>query len=535
MESNYAGKIERLTKKLVSIRSVCEDEGGETRVAEYIRDHFLKLDYFQKHSSQVFTFDCGNKRHSTIAYIKGKGSKTIILMGHIDTVGIRDYGRISKLATDSARLPQALKENFDLTQDVLKDIVSGNYMFGRGALDMKGGVAAYMVIMEHFAAHPEELGGNLLFLAECDEEGNSKGIIRALDILKDIRDKEGFEYVACINGDYSTSTDNKRHVYLGTVGKLLPCFVAIGKESHVGSPFAAVDPNLLLSFINKNMSLNMDLADEDLGKTSVPPISLKQSDSKDSYTVQTALAGISYYNYMTYSSSPAKVLNKCLKTARDSFREALELMNENHKTYCHKNGISCKKLPYKPLVYSYEEWNAMLSIDPEYVRDMKKYSAKLLKDDPDIDMREYSYRLILKSYEYYSAKEPVIIVFFGSMFYAGIRTDEKKLVKAVNEAVRQVNEGSRYYISTSYFYPYISDMSFMSVPYKEADIRKMLNNSPYPIGYPYEKIREINVPVVNIGTYGKDGHTYTERLEKDYSFNEMPQLVYKTICEFFNN
>ena len=121
------------------------------------------------------------------------------------------------------------------------------------------------------------------------------------------------------------------------------------------------------------------------------------------------------------------------------------------------------------------------------------------------------------------------------MFYSGIRTDEYKLTAAVNRAVATVSKESSYDIRTDNFYPYISDMSFMSVPFREKDIRMMLANSPYPLDYPYEKIREINVPVVNIGTYGRDGHTYIERLEKAYSFNEMPNLVFETIREYFGN
>ena len=50
----------------------------------------------------------------------------------------------------------------------------------------------------------------------------------------------------------------------------------------------------------------------------------------------------------------------------------------------------------------------------------------------------------------------------------------------------------------------------------------------------HKKIKEINVPVVNIGTFGFDGHTYIERLEKDYAFNELPNLLYESIYEYFN-
>mgnify|MGYP000812733730 CR=1 FL=1 len=180
--------------------------------------------------------------------------------------------------------------------EVLADIESGDYMFGRGALDMKSGVAGHMYLVKYFSEHPEELDGNLVQIAECDEEDNSHGIITAIDYLLDLKKKEHFEYVACINADYSTNYmpgDENRYIYYGSIGKLLPCFVALGKESHVGSAFNAFDPNLLIAEVTRRMSLNTDLCDIAQGEVAIPPISLKQADTKEGYTVQTALTAFS--------------------------------------------------------------------------------------------------------------------------------------------------------------------------------------------------------------------------------------------------
>ena len=79
-------------------------------------------------------------------------------------------------------------------------------------------------------------------------------------------------------------------------------------------------------------------------------------------------------------------------------------------------------------------------------------------------------------------------------------------------------------------------MSYMECKHKTNDIDKMISNTPYyyfQYKYPYLKIKEINVPVVNVGTFGFDGHTYIERLEKNYAFNELPNLLYETIIGFF--
>ena len=531
-------KIEKLTKKLVSINSVNNDSNkGESKAAKYIYDYFSKNAYFKNHPNQLMMFDCENNRHSTIAYIKGKTNKTIVLMGHIDTVEIDDYGKAKKSACNPDKIVDELIKHFDLDKKVLDDIKSNRYMFGRGTLDMKSGVAVNMVVLDYFTKHLDELNGSLLLLAECDEEGDSKGVISALDKLIEIKEKEKFEYKACINTDYSVSDNNDRFMYLGTVGKLLPSFICIGKESHVGSPFKGFDPSLLLSILNKNISLNADLADKSKDKTSVPPICLKQSDFKQSYTVQTAGSAYAYFNYMLYTSSPVKVMNNCLRIAKNSFKETINLLNNNYKKYCKNNKLTYQKLPYEVNVYTFEEFDAYLrGSNPDYKNDIKAYAKKLVKDNPSIDIREYSYKLVLKAYEYYELKKPVLIVYFGSTFYSNIETKDKKLREAVYKTAEMINTESKYDIKVSDFYPYISDMSYLSCPHSSKDIKAMLANCPYyeyRYDYPYEKTKQIEMPTVNIGTFGFDGHTYIERMEKDYCFNELPNLVYTTIINYF--
>ncbi len=39
---------------------------------------------------------------------------------------------------------------------------------------MKSGVAGHMYLIKYFSEHPEELDGNIIAIAECDEEDNSK-------------------------------------------------------------------------------------------------------------------------------------------------------------------------------------------------------------------------------------------------------------------------------------------------------------------------------------------------------------------------
>ncbi len=42
---------------------------------------------------------------------------------------------------------------------------------------------------------------------------------------------------------------------------VLPCFAALGKESHIDSAFNALAPSLLIAEVTQRMSLNTDLCD----------------------------------------------------------------------------------------------------------------------------------------------------------------------------------------------------------------------------------------------------------------------------------
>ena len=104
MKLNSFDKVKQLTEEMVAIPSINKEPGGESAVARYIQDFYMSLPYFQAHPEQVKCFQTKNDfvvRHSTLAYVKGtKGNsnRTVILIGHIDTVGVDDFGTIREYA-----------------------------------------------------------------------------------------------------------------------------------------------------------------------------------------------------------------------------------------------------------------------------------------------------------------------------------------------------------------------------------------------------------------------------------------------------
>lgn len=540
-------EVKRITKELVAIPSIVREPGGESACAKKIYEYYMELPYFKEHpdyTRMVQTEDDFVVRHSAYAYVKGtKGSsnRTILLIGHIDTVGVDDYGPFKEAAFQPDILPEKLLE-LSVSDEVRADIASGEYMFGRGVLDMKSGVAGHMYLIKYFSEHPEELDGNILAYAECDEEDNSHGIITGLKEFKRLKEKEGFEYIACVNADYSTGynpSDINRYVYFGSIGKLLPSYYVVGKETHVGQAYGGLDPNLILSELTRLIELNTDLCDEAQGEITVPPISLKQADFKEGYTVQTALAAYAYYNFFTHSMSPEDVMRVAREKAVEAFDNVVRFTNESYRRYCEKSHVEYEPLPWKTRVYTWEEYQAYLTgIHGKAFSDaIFAFAKKLNEEEPALDLRLFSVKVIEEACRWDGDKSPMVVVFFGSIFSARIemtgKTEkEKQLLTAVERSIASVQEKCPNPIKVRMFYPYISDSSFMALSDDVSSIEAMGRNMPsWKTKYFYdtELVMDVNVPVVNIGTFGKDGHKVTERVHMRYTFENVPNMTYQTI------
>jgi acetylornithine deacetylase len=133
-----------LLHDLVAIDSINPDlvpgAAGEAEVARYIAD------WLQKVGCEVHLQEVRPGRPNVIALVRGTGGgKTLLLNGHIDTVGV------------AGMTPEACQPSIDQGR-----------LYGRGAYDMKAGVAACMLAMAEAAKHPRR--GTVIFSAVMDEE-----------------------------------------------------------------------------------------------------------------------------------------------------------------------------------------------------------------------------------------------------------------------------------------------------------------------------------------------------------------------------
>jgi succinyl-diaminopimelate desuccinylase len=118
--------------------------------------------------------------------------------------------------------------------------LQGGLLHGRGAVDMKGGVAAMAAAALDFATEQgESLPGSISFLITGDEEGPAiNGTEKLLRWLAD-RD-ERIDH--CVLGEPSSRATLGDMVKIGRRGSLSGTLIVHGKQGHVGYPHLAENP-----------------------------------------------------------------------------------------------------------------------------------------------------------------------------------------------------------------------------------------------------------------------------------------------------
>ncbi|GHH99410.1 M20/M25/M40 family metallo-hydrolase [Neobacillus kokaensis] len=539
-------EVLRFTDELVRVESIV-DTTGEIAIADKLYELISALPYFQVNPNQLIkarTVDDEFERYNVLAFVEGTkditNNKTLILMGHMDTVGIDDYTHLKDVSCSPSELMEKLKGE-PLPSLVKDQLLSGEWYFGRGVLDMKSGVASNLSLLKYYAEHPEELSGNLVFFAECDEEVSSKGVLSGLKNLKKWKQDYGFDYIGLINSDFVAPLyegDENRYIYKGTVGKLLPSFFITGAETHVGSAFEGLDPNYIAAELTRQISYNPDLCDSFLGETPAPPVSLKQMDLKPTYTVQTALSAYVYFNFFIHSWSPKDVLNKLSEQAEIAFENALTTLNERYEKFNKITNQPSTKLPWRTRVLIYEDMTKELEEEhgEKFIKHMEDFKSKLLQDST-LDTRMFAARVVEEEWNWMKDKSPAIILFYSSLYspclaLTGKDEREDNLAEALEKAVEAIQPEYVHPIVTKNFFPFICDMSCVALNNDEEAIRAVMDNNP---GWGtkhyvnYQDIRDINVPAINIGPYGYDGHKKYERIEIRYSTEVVPKITNEVI------
>lgn len=535
-----AEQIELMTRNLISIESI-NGTTGEVELANTVKAWIQSFPYFEKHSNNVWEQLIPNDhlgRKNIFAFLQGPthSNKTIIYHAHMDTVGIDDFGNMKQNALNSDALEAYFKE-YPFNKDVQKDALSGNYLFGRGSVDMQSGIAVHLANLLYFSNHPDELPGNILFMTNSDEESQHKGVKSAIREINRIKVEKNLDYVVAINTDFITpmyENDPHRYIYTGSAGKLLPSFYIYGRETHVGDTLSGIDPTLISSEINRRINNNLDLTESIDGELILPPSCLYQKDTKTSYNVQTAKSSYLYFNYFIYESTAKQVMDKLEKVTNDACKQVAEDATRKYAEFAKRSNLPAVKghkwqIEVTTLENFIVELEAM-GLDP------KSVSKQVIENHSDLDERMLCFKIAEELQQLDPDKKPRVVIFYAPPylphnFLNEANQKDKRLLEVIQKAVNQASKETSEVFSTKKFFPYLADGSFLSLHETDQEIAALVNNFPeidtlYPI--PFNEIRALNVPSINMGVYGKDGHKWTERMYKPYSFGILPSLIRDT-------
>lgn len=181
----------------------------------------------------------------------GGDGPVLVLLGHTDVVppGPRDAWASDPFAPE----------------------VRDGVLFGRGAADMKGSVAAFVVALERFVAvHPDH-AGTVALLLTSDEEGDAvDGVRRVAELFRE----RGQRIDWCITGEPSSTSTIGDLLRVGRRGTLSATLTVKGIQGHVAYPDKARNP------IHQSLAALAELAWKhwDQGYESFPPTSLQISN-----------------------------------------------------------------------------------------------------------------------------------------------------------------------------------------------------------------------------------------------------------------
>ncbi|GEN84488.1 protein RocB [Sporosarcina luteola] len=531
-------QVEMLTRHLVSINSI-NGTLGEVEIVQEIYRILRSFPYFEEHPDHLWLQTIESDpvgRQNVFALVKGQkhSKQTVLFHSHIDTVAVEDFGPLKKDAFSTDAMEDFFR-GYENDPVIQQEALSGDWMFGRGSVDMKSGAAVHIANILYFTEHPEELTGNVLLLCNGDEESEHRGIIGALSELNRLQAELGLDFVTAINTDFITPLydgDPNRYIYTGAAGKILPCFHIYGKEVHVGDTLSGIDPNFVAAKLTERIHNRYALAEKIPGELVLPPTCLQQRDTKELYTVQTAISSHLYFNYFVYEDSPKQILGKLLHEAREVCEETEHYLQQQFEEYIEFTGLPSRDLSWKIDVTTYDEYLQYLIQRGVNVKSI--IDEALAKKSGDL--RDVSFSIVSALQEADPEKKARVILFFAPPFlpHNYLKTDvsrDTKIQSSIAEVLKEMSELTDECFQLKKFFPYLADGSFLSIHETEEELTPLVHNLPewdniYTI--PFHTIQKLNIPSVNMGVYGKDGHKWTERVYKPYSFGVLPLLIRKT-------
>ena len=231
-----------LTSKLIRCESITPNSAG---AIELLISYLEPLGF----KCKKINFGEGIEKVENLYARFGTKGPNICFAGHVDVV---PTGDIKKWSTDPFG----------------GEIKQGK-IWGRGAADMKSGIAAFLSSVSNFLSKEKDFEkiGSISFLITSDEEG--KAINGTKKVVEWLEEKEE-KITACIVGEPTNVSEMGDTIKVGRRGSFTGFLKVKGVQGHVGYPHLADNPiNSLIKMLEPFVKIYLDEGTENFQPSSV--------------------------------------------------------------------------------------------------------------------------------------------------------------------------------------------------------------------------------------------------------------------------
>lgn len=218
-----------LTKKLISFESITPRDGG---AIEHIATIFKKSGF----DCEILEFGDDGTKVKNLYAKRINGVPNLCFAGHVDVVP-----------------PGHLK---DWISDPFNPEVRNGMLYGRGAADMKSGIAAFIAAMANLIAEKFQFNGSISALITSAEESTEEyGTKAVLEWMKSKQKKIDF----CVVAEPTSSEKLGDTIKIGRRGSVTFELICHGKQGHVAYPDLADNPIYkVISILSKVKNTTFD-------------------------------------------------------------------------------------------------------------------------------------------------------------------------------------------------------------------------------------------------------------------------------------
>jgi len=256
-----------LARALIERPSLTPDDAGcQQLLAERLVPLGFKAEWlpFGKVSNVIYTHGAG----------AGPDAPSLWFLGHTDVVP-----------------PGPLE---DWTSPPFEPEVRDGILYGRGAADMKGGVAAMVIAAEALVRDHPDHGGQVGILLTSDEEGDAAdGVKRVAEVLRQRNGAPDY----CLVGEPSSQNTLGDTVRIGRRGSMHLRMKVHGVQGHSAFPQLLDNPiHRLATFLHGLTQLEWDRGDENFPPTHCQVTNIHAGTGAENVTPGVAEAWINFRN-----------------------------------------------------------------------------------------------------------------------------------------------------------------------------------------------------------------------------------------------